>query len=328
MKRRGNAIIIAMLMIAAVGGIAFGVGRLTIVDTANLATYENGMGAFYAAESGIEEGLLRYKYDRNYTVPFSEWVVGEDQNIFRTDLTLSSASEKIINSSASTIGSDQVYDLRMGYLGPDGIFAEENGDYFAVNQSDDIKIDLSKLTTDVNLSIIFKDISDGPTSAPGLTDEYCRAVAHIKLTVKDATSVKDYEDSLTYNPSLCESYTGLDPNKFLPVIGVPVFGDSSKLEINLDNVINTIGSRAGVANLGDSESVELSITPMVYDAEIKVSPVGASDPYHISNSVPSPYTKIISTGHYGGVARKITVNIDRDAGTVYDLFNYVIYKGQ
>jgi hypothetical protein len=37
-------------------------------------------------------------------------------------------------------------------------------------------------------------------------------------------------------------------------------------------------------------------------------------------------TKVESTGYYGGVSRKLEATIDRQSGTLYDLFDYVIYK--
>ena len=39
-------------------------------------------------------------------------------------------------------------------------------------------------------------------------------------------------------------------------------------------------------------------------------------------------TTIQSTGYFAGNSRQISANVDRQTGTVLDIFNYVIYKGQ
>jgi hypothetical protein len=41
-----------------------------------------------------------------------------------------------------------------------------------------------------------------------------------------------------------------------------------------------------------------------------------------------PTTTINSVGYFAGNSRQITANIDRQSGTIMDIFNYVIYKGQ
>ena len=326
MKRRGNAIIIAMLMIAAVGGIAFGVGRLTMVDTSNLATYENGVGAFYAAEAGAEEGLLRYKFDRNYSVPFDSWTVG-DSKIFKTDLTASTSDNGDPAGSAPTTAAkadDQNYDLRMGYLGPfNGTYATSTGDFVPVNRDDETKIDLSGFNfsgNDVNLDINF--------TLPSLTvPNECEAMAELKLTVDDGVNVNEYKELLNYDPTTCQFYPpNLAPEKLLKADSGTTDIPNTKFDVKLTSVYSKITSRAGVTFTAGAK-IELSIKPLYYSAGIKVYPSAACSGCDLNGAVPGPFTTITSIGYYGGVMRKVVTNVDRNSGTVYDLFNYVIYKG-
>ena len=58
-----------MLLITSIGVITFGIGRALFVQTQTGALYENGVMAYYAAESGIEEGFLMYRYNQNSEIP-------------------------------------------------------------------------------------------------------------------------------------------------------------------------------------------------------------------------------------------------------------------
>ena len=75
MKKRGSALIIALLIMATVGGVTFGIGRLFFLDRSITALYENSTIAYYAAESGLEEGMLRYRYKKKYSGAISKLYV-------------------------------------------------------------------------------------------------------------------------------------------------------------------------------------------------------------------------------------------------------------
>jgi len=45
-----------------------------------------------------------------------------------------------------------------------------------------------------------------------------------------------------------------------------------------------------------------------------------------TSGIASPYTTIKSTGYYGGVGRSLVARIDRQSGTIYDIFDSVIYE--
>lgn len=63
-NRRGSALIITMLIIAAISAAAFGIARIFLADVRVATSIEDSQKAFYAAEGGIEEGLLRYRLDK------------------------------------------------------------------------------------------------------------------------------------------------------------------------------------------------------------------------------------------------------------------------
>jgi four helix bundle protein len=63
--KRGSALIITLLIITVISAIGFGIGRLTIAEIKQSTRMEDSVGAESAAESGIEYGLLLYRYNHD-----------------------------------------------------------------------------------------------------------------------------------------------------------------------------------------------------------------------------------------------------------------------
>ena len=63
--KKGAALIIALLVITVVSGITFYTSRLTIREIIVMSRLENSINAYYAAEAGIEQGLLMFKYNHD-----------------------------------------------------------------------------------------------------------------------------------------------------------------------------------------------------------------------------------------------------------------------
>jgi len=61
---RGSALIITMLVVATISAAAFGLSQIFLADLRVATSAEDSLKAFYAAEAGTEEGLLRYRVDR------------------------------------------------------------------------------------------------------------------------------------------------------------------------------------------------------------------------------------------------------------------------
>lgn len=67
---RGSALIITLLVIMVISSIGLGVGRLTLSEIKQTSRMEDSAGAETAAESGIEHGLLLYRF--NHDVQLSD----------------------------------------------------------------------------------------------------------------------------------------------------------------------------------------------------------------------------------------------------------------
>lgn len=69
-NQKGAALIITLLMITSLSGIVFYTSRLSIREIKLMNGLQESSGAFYAAEAGIEEGLLMWRY--NHDAEFSK----------------------------------------------------------------------------------------------------------------------------------------------------------------------------------------------------------------------------------------------------------------
>jgi len=69
-KNQGAALVITMIIVAVILAISLSFGRIMISEIKISDTVADGAVAYYAAEGGIEEGLLGYRknVDQNYQV--------------------------------------------------------------------------------------------------------------------------------------------------------------------------------------------------------------------------------------------------------------------
>ncbi|MFA4995944.1 MAG: pilus assembly PilX N-terminal domain-containing protein [Patescibacteria group bacterium] len=376
MKARGSAIIIAMLLITAVGGIAFGISRVLFIEFASASYYVNGSVAYYAAESGMEEGFLRYRYSKNAEVPFDSWTLGDD-SVYRSNLSDSASSNASAGIAPATAISDlnkQYYDLRMGYLGTFGgpfyghnassnvgdtgvfnsadLFASNYGtgdyDFAEIKQDNSEKFDLTNIDFLSQNLMLFLQFQNIDTNNLDRTSE-CQATAEVKFVVKDAVGiVNEYKGLTSFKPETCAGASYLNTSKSNLIAADSGFsaggyvssGGYSSGQSNADyyyllgNIFNDMLLRAGKSPESNYQNVTMYVKPLFHDVKIAF----VSDHCNTINSpcknltnsskyiVAGPFTTISATGYYGGTSRKLEANIDRQSGTLYDLFDYVIYK--
>lgn len=377
MKKKGSALIVAMLLIAGVGAVAFGIGRLLFVETKTATLYENGIVAYYAAESGVEEGFLRYKFDRNADLPASEvpqdgdpvgqtyFINFNNDSTIRTNLsdkTVAAGSKSfstLINvSDDAAYQTKQIYDLKISYLGtdskpwyghdvantigtgaPDGQLTKEDllnsnyslagSDYsvLKINQDSSAKIDLTNIQTNLVSGAKIMLLFEGDMSS---TTNKCRAMAQLKLSVEDsAGTAREFKDLTNYNQTICSSVIAIDQNKLMPAISEDSINNTYiYYEIDLKEMLN----RAGFTLSNNNSSVVLTVRPLysgvkygLYASDCNSSPALCTT---LAKVISGPFTAIKSVGYYGGVARTLMANVDRQSGTLYDLFDYVIFSEQ
>lgn len=372
-KERGSALVIAVLLVSAIGAIAFGFGRIFLAGLFNMTISSDGIYAYYSAESGMEEAFLRYRYDMNAEVPFNTWTLGQDR-VFSSDLTGDDidkgALDQGISKSTSALVSNrasQIYDLRMGYLGTNGApfwgddpFPSSGGDQRL--QEDDIKaanygdsnkaltvskdeavkiglsgLDLSKAGNDL---VIYAKMSD-PSGDPPLAS---KAIIEAKLIVDlygNGTQMNEYKTIISQAPGASCTLLGrtsvADNTACVTeliqadqVIG----GGSSYFIWKKENLLALWRSSIGLSAFSPSTKATLFLKPLFYEAKLGIVTSGCQNGvvfcYEPTKSgiITGPATYVSSTGYYGGVSRTLAANIDRQSGTLYDLFDYVIYSNE
>jgi len=330
-KSKGSAILIAVLLVAAVGSTAFGIGRLFLMDASVADKYESAVIAYYAAESGIEEGLLRYRYDKNQEV-----LADSTSSVPIVNLTDNSYQSH--NPSSYSFNPLKRYYLpSVEYLsdfygedvdGASGLSESDlgSGDYpdvYRIPKDESIKLDLSKLNTsnfqDITLYVRYINMgTDTKFSFDSCNNSNRCPFVEVALTGSTPTSPDKYQSKIALTA------IGHD-NSFSEAGYIEKSADSVNGVITYGNLIAGIRSKNSDPIFDPSSPLNISLKPLYADAIIGIRAEGITPGAKI---LPAPYNTIKSTGHYGGVTRTLEAKIDRQAGTVFDLFDFVLYQEQ
>lgn len=322
-KNKGSAILIAVFLVAAVGGVAFGIGRMFLVESNLSSTWENSTVAYYAAESGVEEGLLRYKYNKNQEIS------PDGTNVLVVDLSSNSINNVLwnpllhindFNSGDSSYASSIKYLQK--YYGQDidingdltslDVINNDSTEYF-IPRDQSLKLDLSALNKkkgDINLMVRFT--KDDTTTE---ICDYATKKAFMEAKLTGSTPVSDTYQMAAALVHRSHIYD-LSPQTILP--GPPI-----EDVLSFEKLIGGIRQLTQSPIYNTDTPLELTLKPIGCSAKI-----GITSPASTENNplIPGPYNTIKSTGYFGGVTRTIEVKVDRQSGTVYDLYDYVLYK--
>lgn len=307
--------VIAFFLMAAIGGVAFGIGRIFVMDSAISNLYESGALAYYAAESGIEEGMLRYRYNQDYELPLAD-----TSKVKRFDLTAGSnlAGNPYDPNTLVTNHAKKYYDLNV--VNKAEFYAEDtNGDGtfnttdfyaggyggagtpFRISRDEAVKIDVSDIIgsgADLKIYIAMRNFTGGFNNSNSFIE--AKVTGH-----KDPKFPKEFKKALVT--------AGNDNFEQSTTVTIDDTGRVDHFVRN--NILNAIAGSV----LNDAEHKELFLKPIGCDIDIALVPVNATE-------MSSPWTTVKSIGYYGDATRTLTAKIDRQSGTVYDLFDFVVYR--
>lgn len=405
MKKAGSALIIAVSLIAAIGGISFAIAKMVYFQSSTYSAQENGIVAYYAAESGIEEAFLRYRYNQDTEIPelyvtsSSSSYPGLSEAVYRNKL-----SDKTIQRGTyynddpsglifgylgiarNTLVNDQTQplnDLRIGYVGTKTRLAnlsEQIKPYFGQNITGDryssllaadvkssdygtgeysflkipkdesLKISLNRYdfeSSGLNLMIKYSDVLSGDNA------DTCKAIAEVTLRIDYGTDadpdIKEFKEIISHNPATCATVLGTTSAKLLGGSAHEYISDQNAFFYQVVGATSMTGemfSRAGVTPplFSGKKKAVMSIKPLNHDAFIGLvadqcklrdslsgvlqSWTGTTGCNYYKYVPAGPVTRVESTGHFGGVTKNLTANIDRQSGSLYDLFDYVLYSNE
>ncbi|MCX6812411.1 MAG: hypothetical protein NTW79_02205 [Candidatus Berkelbacteria bacterium] len=343
--KKGTALIVAIFMVAIIGSAAIGINAVALRQINISETYNNGLVAYYSAESGIEEGLLRFRFDKNAEVPkiiddatvTSDLLNRQPLNVFRNYLAKptmrTNQSDNGTVAGYSQSDRQQIYDLSVFYKQKfAGVNTNGDGKFDA---SDLAAVDLNSIPADYNY-IVQKDnqksYTISQTASPQDNNIYlfwrwlkpCSGAGYsahaLEVKLKLDTSTLQNNQAGIFK----DEYTGL-------------FKDTTCDSIANANNASIVAGTTNVYSAGELKAaLEISALNV---KEMSIKPIGNTagsgdgvifgfvQGLDFKTKVAGPTTTVNSIGYFFGASRQITADISRQTGTILDLFNYVIYKG-
>ncbi len=327
--KNGSAMVITLLLLATVGSISFAIGRLFILDLTISRIYDDSVVAYYAAESGVEEGLLRYRLNKNSEVEAGN--PGEADgynNVVRNDLSkLTKESLEVSATAGLPNPAERFYDFRMYFLekelcnldaGNQDSVCDKNeaGEWIKIPANESKKFDITGIEKNDYDLWLRPGVSDSiafeakiVASLVGSNEPEEHKKFFITSGLRSETSVDISSDYKIISPS--GSYYKVQKIAEKLVGTKPVdFGDFSDPNMRAELYIKPIKINGTVFSSGDLEMM------------IKRSNEGRNN----NASIAGQFSTVKSVGHYGNVTRTLKAMIDRQSGTLYDVFDFVLYE--
>lgn len=170
--KSGSALIITLLVITVVSAIVFSVGRLAIGDLKMSTQLENSEQAYYAAEGGIETGLLLFRYDTTRTLETTKGATAKDGNPLRVNLSTNKIIPPASYTPAAPPSSDIAFDLKEWYRNEAGVeikvesTIDANGKTIpALAKDETVEYNIFNTNGDLRIAWEYKDLT------PSITDQ-------------------------------------------------------------------------------------------------------------------------------------------------------------
>lgn len=332
-KLRGSAILVAILLVTAVGVVGLSFGRILYLQVTTSSKYESGISAYYAAESGLEEGFLRYRYDRNSQLPATlsdkDWISKTNDYVRKNVSSRLVIKEDLQRATTLTSNADQIYDLRIGSkvkdvssnIETDGLTAVDtnpkntdfatSGSPYYIERDTTKKIDLADALNGEDIDLYFKSYKTTDTGLSVFNDEKC-VLIEAKIVGESGGEVKELK-RLLKNSACTYPTTSFTLEA----------GTTSDYSYTADSAVVTSLKAAMNYSAYNFSSATLYLKPIGADIAYKLSLHNSSNSVHLASAM----TTVTATGYYGGVARTLQSKIAYQNGSLFDLYDYVIFDG-
>ncbi len=305
-ERRGSALIMVMLVVASITTIVFATQRIALVQFSQSVREEDNLAAYYAAKAGVEDGLLRYHFDRN--------VQTENDSIFRFDLTAAATPDsagtvpyEIPANTPITDGVDgdfdpshQYYDLAISYKTKTINFNENGNPVFSTDFA---------VATDDTLTLTGFPISNTPyyLRYAFKFDSACANLSQARITLQQVITDSSGNQSssqvlVEYSPSLPDFTYDSSAN----VANLPIRTQAGDL-------VSSVRIRAYYCGFQYAFATSQEIDGRGGDTD---------DP-----EFDSLISEILSTGYFGGAKRTLVAAINRQTGDLIGIFDFLLYSG-
>ncbi|MBI4185824.1 hypothetical protein HY524_02160 [Candidatus Berkelbacteria bacterium] len=304
-SQQGSALLITMIVITVLGTIAFAIGSSTIASFRRQSQIEDSLNAYQAAVSGLEDGLLRWKFDKDTETPVTRTNAGRANESGDFDCTTatrpttSSTYYDRVNLTKGTVTyclnpataavpdpSDIVYDLKIHYKldpGQPEIVTSQptagGGSIPALAKDQVVEYDISDIVNNgassINLNWIFSQIVNVGNSQQN-------------FEVYSVDSLGNVKAKRLY---------------------VPMFSRQAQVGIVFPFTLNG-GTKLRIKPFGDDL--------IKYDLKIST---GSS-----TSALDSRLTNIEVTGYFGSAKRKLKLTLDRESGSILPIYDYALFS--
>ena len=297
--QRGTALLMTMILITVIGSVAFGVGRTTLSNMRQVNRLEDSLNAYQAAQAGIEDALLRFRFDKNAEAPMSA-----SCNTVSPNYTVPTVSSKIFSRvNISNPVSKDCVDL--------------SGPVPAPSSPDDIVYDLKMFyKKDINQHECITIAEVLPQDPPG-----CIRTSQSAALNQD-TAI-EYDVRNIPNLSLKAKFSSPNLSNAIEVISI---GTTAVNGVPVDQILGQSLLRP------NGDTVDSNPSTFSPEAErIRLRAFGSSlAMYDLSapgKTLDSRITIVESIGYFGVSKRKLTLTLDRLTGTVSEVFDFVLFSG-
>lgn len=292
-NQQGSGLLATILLVATIGVIIASMSRLAIESLGQVTSFEESSMAYAAAEAGIEEGLLRWRYDRSIEIP--DVPGGMDRSQFlaqRVNLATGQVAGQVTIAenlgSARTEMTDPLYDVRVWYKVPSIGNPDEMGQpHYAERLAKDgvLELDVTELAGET-IQIFFRTNDGSQTQLE--------------------TRVLAYDDETGSISDACADCKIIHPPVFEGAweIAIPPVNPLARYTLRIRPfILNADGTPAP-----DTSSIDYAIRPL--------------DPTLLMDS---GTTYIESTGYFAESQRKLLITIDRASGTILNNYDYALF---
>lgn len=305
--QKGNALLIVLVVIAVISTLGLSVIQFAIFSSRSVIRTEDSINSYLIATSALEDGLLRWKFDRDIEAPVPgtncSTVPFENSNFFdRINLTTRQI-EKCFNTASSPPPSDQmVYDIKVFHrLAPGKKECVGNLRSGQVNLSSEdscIPVKLgTALSQDQAVEYDIKNITDSIDINWKFGPQGPRNKVLLEVV------------SLGANCSFRDKICNKKSFRLIASSGNPVSC----------NQMTRVCSATFYKDQGDT---------------LRIKPFGAKLDYYIissnnrSDSLDTRFTEMDVTGYYGGVKRRLRLKLDRLTGQALPLYDFALFSGE
>lgn len=314
-KGRGSALIMVMLVVAGITTIIFSTQRIALVQFSQSVREEDNLAATYAAQAGIEDGLARYRFEKNTeTTPDYKFRFNLTKGTFPVNPTEPTSEIAVETNIEDGIDGDydpnfQYYDLVVNYKTQ---FINVNG-----GNGGDGSFDFSTAN-----DILKKDSAINLTGFPDNNDDY-----YLRYGFRFSESCAD--KALAF---VALQQTAID------VTGKTIISqDLAKYENAIpdgSNNFRVIDSRA-TTNIfiknTTSRVTSIAVRAFYCDVEFAFitskSSIGDGNGIDAGPEFDSLTTEVLSTGYFGSAKRTLIAQVDRTSGELIGIFDFLLYAG-